>query len=315
MSGIGATEAALAASAVALCAGLTYAAWRDWRTREVSDTLWLVLSLVGAALGLVPFLSAAAESGPLGGRLGLVLWAVVSAFVVEHLVPWDEALAERHPDLPGVIELVLYLVIGAAVFGGAFFYGIGSGGVPLAAIAVYIAIVFARALFEVGLLYGGADAKAIMVAGLLVPLLADPPLAPAGPARALLGVYPFAVTLLMNAALLSLAVPISLAVRNLRRGHFEFPRAFTGYSLPVTELSRRFVWIKDPTFDRESEEAAAETSEDDQKLRERRQAELLAQGVQTVWVTPQLPFVVLLAAGAVTAALFGNLLFDLVQLL
>ncbi len=292
-----------------------YAAWRDWRTREVSDTLWLVLSLLGGALGLVPFLVGPVGSGPLGGHLGLLLWLLVTAFVVEHLVPWDVALAERHPELPGRLELAGYLVVGGAVFGPAFLYGLGPGGTPVSVVAVYLGILFARVLFEVGLIYGGADAKAIMVAGLMVPMLTAAPLAPLGPAHALLGIYPFAVTLLMNAALLSLVVPASLGIRNLRAGTFSFFRGFTGYSLPVSELGRRFVWIKDPTFDKDSEEAAAETSEDDQRLRERRQAELTAQGVRYVWVTPQLPFVVLLAAGAVTAVLFGNLLFDLLQLL
>lgn len=314
MSGVGATEIAAAAAAVLLSAGLVYASWTDWRTREVGDGLWLGLSVAGLLLGLVPFLAVPAPGGPLGGRLGLLLWVALGLFVIEHLVPWDEALGERHPDLPGRLELAAYVGLGIAIIGGAIELGLGPAAVPVPVLAVYLGIVFARVLFEVGLLYGGADAKAIMVASLLVPLWAAAPLTPAGPARDLLGVYPFAVTMLMNAALLSAVVPISLAIRNLRRGDFEFPRGFTGFRLPVAELSRSFVWIKDPTFDRTSEEANAETSEDDQRLRERRQAELTAQGVTSVWVTPQLPFVVLLAGGAIVSLLLGNLVFDVAQL-
>lgn len=315
MSSVGAVELAAAASAALLAAGLVAAAWTDWRTREVRDGLWLGLSVAGLLLGLVPFLAAPVPSGPLGGRLGLLLWVVLGVFVLEHLLPWDEALGERHPELPGRIELAVYVVLGVGVIGGAIELGLGPGGVPVAVLAVYLGIVFARVLFELGLLYGGADAKAIMVASLLVPLWASAPLVPSGPAHALLSVYPFAVTMLMNAALLSVVVPLALALRNLRRGDFEFPRGFTGYRLPVAELGRSFVWIKDPTFDPSSEEAGVETTEDDQRLRERRQAELVAQGATSVWVTPQLPFVVLLAAGAIVALLAGNLLFDVAQLL
>lgn len=309
-----ASSAAGWAAVVVLVGGLLYAAYTDLKTREVTDTLWLVLALVGAVLGLVPLLHPAGGT-PLGGYLPVLLWLVVSALVVEHLVPWDERLAKRNENLPGAIELGGYLSVGAAVVYSGVRFGVGATGLPLAVLSVYLAVVFARGLFEVGLLYGGADAKALMVAGVLAPILAAPPLVPPGAARDLLAFYPFAVTLLMNAALLSIAVPITLAVRNLRAGDFSFPRGFTGYRLAVSELSRRFVWIKDPILERDSEEALAVTSEDDQRLRERRQAELTAQGVTAVWVTPQLPFVVLLTAGAILGAVAGNLLFDLLQLL
>lgn len=315
MTGFGASEAVAAAAVAALWVGFGYAAWSDWRTREVSDRVWIYLGVAGLLLGVLPFLLFPAADALAAGRAGLLLWLVVGALVLEHLVPWDVALARRHPGWPGLLELALYVGVGAAVIGTGIEYGFGASGVPFVVLAVYASVVFARVLFEVRLLYGGADAKALMVAGLVVPLYPNPWFAPPGASGLLLALYPFAVTLLMNAAVASAVIPIALAVRNLRRGDFEFPRGFVAYRLDVRELPERFVWLKDPTLDPDGAEEDVETAEEDRRWRERQRDELFRQGVSRVWVTPQLPFVIFLAIGAVTAILVGNVVFDLAALL
>jgi len=40
-------------------------------------------------------------------------------------------------------------------------------------------------------------------------------------------------------------------------------------------------------------------------------AELNSRGIERVWVTPQIPFLVIMAVGVVGALLAGNVLFDL----
>jgi hypothetical protein len=286
--------------AVAL-AGLGYAAWSDWRTREVSDHLWELMAAAGAVIGFL----AVGTSGPLAAAL----WIVVSLFVVQHLVPWDAPLEKAGTWLPGIVEVGMYVGTFAVLLVAFLSSGLGPAGLPVPVVAVFASVLLARLMFEIGLLYGGADAKALMVVALLVPLDLTPLLPLPGTATTVLALYPFALNLVMNAALLSLAVPIGIAVHNLQRGDFEFPRGFVGYRIPVAELPHRFVWLKDPTFRRESEEA--ETSEEDRQVRERQATELAAAGAREVWVTPQLPFVVLLAGGALVAVVAGNLLFDL----
>lgn len=290
-----------------LWAGFAYAAWTDWRTREVGDGVWLVMMVGGVLVGLARVLPNA------GADVSWVAldWVLVSALALEHLLPWDVPLAKRWEWLPGAIELVAYGVVGAAVVGTILEVGVGAG--ELIALAAYLGIVLARTLFELRLLYGGADAKALMAAGLLLPLWASPwvPLPPS--AVSILNAYPFALTLLMNGALLSAAIPLGLAALNLRRGEFEFPRGFTGFRIPVETLPDRYVWVRDPTFHREDDDV--ESSEDDRKLRLRQRDELRAKGVRRIWVTPQLPFVILLALGAVTGVVFGNLVFDLLAIL
>jgi prepilin signal peptidase PulO-like enzyme (type II secretory pathway) len=281
-----------------LVVGFLVAAVVDWRTREVDDRIWLAVALLGGALQAVVL-------SP-DGVVAVVVWVVVVAFVVQHLLPWDDTLVETHASLPGAIELSAYVGVGALLAVVGWRYGVGGSGLPVAAIAAYATVLIARALFEANLLYGGADAKAIMVAGAVVPFDTAVVFAPHA-AIGILAFYPFAVTVLMNGAVAAIAIPLVLFAQNARRGHWNGVRTFTGYPLAVDQLPNRFVWVTDPTFRRDDD---VETADDDRKLRERIRDELKAKGIAAVWVTPQIPFVVLLAVGAVLGVLFGNVLAD-----
>jgi archaeal preflagellin peptidase FlaK len=287
-----------------LLAGFAYAAVTDLRVREVSDHLWQLLGVVGLVVGAI-----AIEPT---GLVPLLLWLLVAAFTLQHVFPWDDRLGDRGASVAGGLEILAYVGTLAVVAVVGARYGVGPAGLPLVVVAVLASVLLARALFELGALFGGADAKAVMIAALVVPLLPDPWLPIPPTATHLLAFLPFAMNLLTNAALFSLAVPIAVAVRNLRRGEFEMGRGFTGYSLPVSELPQRFVWIDDPAWKRSREDDDAETTAEDERRRTEAARELAARGIRRVWVTPQIPFVVLLALGALAATLAGNLLLDLI---
>ncbi|HYA54162.1 MAG TPA: hypothetical protein VEG42_00990, partial [Thermoplasmata archaeon] len=157
---------ALVAGAVVLVGGFAYAAVADYRDREVTDRLWQLLGLVGFVLGFVAVAP--------GGVLPSVLWALVGLFVLQHLFAWDTRLGpsvERYADL---IEITLYVVVGAVVGIALAHVGLGTQGVPVPVVAVFVSVLFARGLFEAGILFGGADAKALMIAGFLVPMFPNP---------------------------------------------------------------------------------------------------------------------------------------------
>jgi preflagellin peptidase FlaK len=305
---VGLEDGLLDVGVALLLAGFAYAAAADLKDREVSDRLWQVLGVAGLVLG-------AFATAP-GGALPLGLWLAVAALTLEHMFAWDERLGGRVDRYADGIELAAYVAVIALVVVAAVRVGIGPSGVPLTVIAVLATVVLARVLFEAGVLYGGADAKALMIAGLLVPLFPNPWLGAPSTPISVTAVLPFSVDLLMNAALVSVLIPLALAVRNAGRGEFRFPRGFTGYSLPVSELPRRFVWVRDPAAGAsEEDEEQVETSEEDRQRRVRIAAELSARGISRVWVTPQLPFLVLMAVGALTALLAGNLVIDILRLL
>ncbi len=292
-------------SAGLLLVGLGVAAFQDVRVREVPDALWVVMALAGTVLGglaLAP-----------GGWVPLLLWVLTAGFVLEHLLPWDSAF--EGSGAADWVELGVYAVVLAVVGLAVVRLGLGPSTVPVPVVAVVVSVLFARGLFEAGVLYGGADAKAVMVAGLMVPVFAAPLLPVPAAVQPVTSVLPFPVDLLLDAALLSVTVPVALAVLNASRREFRFRDGFTTYTIPVGELPRRWVWVRDPSYpvDR-AEEETIETSEEDRRWRERVASELTARGVGRVRVGPQLPFVVFLFAGAVLAVAFGNLILDLLVL-
>jgi archaeal preflagellin peptidase FlaK len=296
----------VAAEVGVLVVGLGYASVADLRVREVTDRLWQLLGAIGLVLGL------ALVAGD--GTVAVVSWVVVGVFTLEHVFAWDDLLGDRWQDAADFIEAAVYAAVIIVLAVLIVHFGINGPGVPWAVIAVLATVLFARGLFEAGVLYGGADAKALMIAGLLVPTFSTV-LAPlSGSFNLVLETLPFSVNLLMNAALLSLAIPIVIGARNVARREFRFPSGFTGYMLPVAEIPHRFVWLEDPLAAGGRSRDELETSEDDQKERERIATELAARGVRRIWVTPQIPFLVLLFAGTVAALLAGNLVLDLIAL-
>ncbi|MGI0129974.1 MAG: A24 family peptidase C-terminal domain-containing protein [Thermoplasmata archaeon] len=296
-------EGVLIVQLTLLLGGFGYAAVADLRTREVTDRLWQVLGILGVGLGAITVGA--------GGTVPLVTWLVVGGLTLQHLFPWDDALGPRYDRFADAIEGVSYLGVIAFIAVVALRIGIGPAVLPLSVLALLLTVLFARGLFELGVLYGGADAKALMIAGVLVPIFATPVLAQTPSVAALLVVFPYPIDLLVNAALISVVIPIAIGVRNAARGEFRFPRGFSGYTIPVRELPDRFVWLKDPMSAEGRTEPPAETSEDDRRERVRAAEELRGKGVGRVWVTPQIPFLVLMAAGAATALLAGNLVLDI----
>jgi preflagellin peptidase FlaK len=293
----------LAVDVLVLLVGFAYAGFADLREREVTDRLWQLMGAVGVTLG-------AAAVAP-GGGLPVILWVIVGLFTLQHLFAWDDLLGGAIARYADPIEGVGYLAVVAFVAIVAWRVGVGPDAVPVPVLALLLTVLFARGLFELGVLYGGADAKALMIAGVLVPVFASPLLPQSAEVATLLTVLPFSINLLMDAALISIVIPIAIAIRNVARGEFRFPRGFSGYMIPVRELPDSFVWLKDPLSAEDGDTPPAETSEEDRQERTRVAQELEAKGVERVWVTPQIPFLVLMAAGSVVALLAGNLVLDL----
>ncbi len=288
-----------------LLAGFAYAAWSDFRDREVPDGLWQVLGVVGFLIGFVVVAP--------GGTVPSLLWTVVGLLVIQHLFAWDVRLGAWGDRYADIVELVAYVAVVALVAVAVARVGVGPNDVPVAVVAVLVTVLFARGLFEAGILFGGADAKALMIVGLLVPMLATPLVPPPAAIAPVTGILPFAVTVLMNTALFSVVVPLLIAVRNVRAKEFHGLSGFVGYTIPVDDLPRKYVWVRDPMFGEAREEVKSiETSEDDRRRRSEVAQDLRARGVRRVWVTPQIPFIVVMAVGVIAGLVAGNVLFDLI---
>ncbi|MEE9198922.1 MAG: A24 family peptidase C-terminal domain-containing protein [Dehalococcoidia bacterium] len=181
------------------------------------------------------------------------------------------------------------------------------------------------ALFRLGLM-GGADAKALMALSVLFPVQPDLvmvgyrfPLLPSPPA------FPFALTILLDGAFLSLTVPLSLLLYNLftlgpgpvRR---EPGAALLGYKLDIEAItSRKHLRLLhhyeegEGDLRRRFSLGGAEIEEGVvaglRGYRRRGQIE------SRVWVSPHLPFLAFITAGFLLAAVVGNPAFPLLSLI
>src|SRR2546426_4703344 len=101
-----------------------------------------------------------------------------------------------------------------------------------------IVVLVYQGFYRLRVLHGGADAKGLMAVALLIPVYPDalPFRVLQADARvdALLRVlFPFSLVIWVDAAILSLAVPVALLIYNAARGDLALPQALLGYRAPL----------------------------------------------------------------------------------
>jgi preflagellin peptidase FlaK len=160
-------------------------------------------------------------------------------------------------------------------------------------------------LYQIDIIKGGADAKALIALSLLFPVypsIGDLPLISI-PNDLFMLIFPFSLLVLFNAAIVSLVVPLGLLIHNLTHGDIRFPAMLLGYKVSLSEAKKRFVWpmervengaLKFVYFPKEEEE--------NEKILD----DLAAVGASRIWVTPKIPFLIFITAGLVISALVGN---------
>lgn len=235
------------------------------------------------------------------------------------------------------------LVIGLVLIGVDFLYGdppvFWLLGAPVVGLFAYI-------LWRLGLIFGGADAKCVISFAVLCPF---PPalVTTANDIYPLLGaISPAAVTMFTNAVLITIAIPVFFLLVNVARGRFHPVAMFLGTRMPLERVAKEPVWVMEwvePHPDAPEVEEGPnlqETHEDPDlspaglpvvdeqevegahvRLRyfptragdyARNLARLQKLGVEEVWVTPKVPFMVPLFLGWIAAWTVGDLLMGLV---
>lgn len=155
------------------------------------------------------------------------------------------------------------------------------------------------AIWRLGL-YGGADAKGLMVMALLLPF----PVVPWTGAFLPIGLPP-ALDSVTNGTLLVLAFPLAMGAYNLARGNLAFPALLLGVPMDLDAAEARHVYpMQAPAPGgglawRYWQRAGGSRAE--------AYAALRAEGVRRVWATPKVPLLTFVAAGWLLALAVGNL--------
>lgn len=279
---------------VAAIAVLGYASVLDLRTRRVSNISWIVLAVLGVLL--VP-LRIIVDDAPIEYMLILVpVLAILSDVFWD--ADGDSAFSRYSSMLKYGVALVATIALGAAWIGEGYFQ-------PLLAVPVVMMVIVLMYILD--LIRGGADAKALISLAILFPVypaVAGFPLISGN--ETLQIIFPFSISVLVNAAILVVFLPLAFLVMNLARRDLKSPQVFVGYRMDIDRIADKHVWLMERIEDDKHIFYARPKSEEDLaeelgKLRE--------QGLTRVWITPKIPFIVPMLAGLVLTALGGNLLF------
>ncbi len=154
-------------------------------------------------------------------------------------------------------------------------------------------------MFQIGVMFGGADAKAIMALAVLVPLFPSLGMVPVWKS-----LMPFSWVVFVNALLLFLAIPSSLLLYNLVKKDISFPQSMLGYKMPLKKAKAAFVWPMEQIVDGKLKLVLRPSDDDLEQVYDG----LKNANVKSVWVTPKIPFMIPLLAGFIVAFIAGDIL-------
>jgi len=159
-------------------------------------------------------------------------------------------------------------------------------------------------LFQLGLIFGGADAKALMALAILVPI---EPTISSFPLWKSFMPYPWVI--FSNSVIIFLFIPISLLIYNLVKRNFGFPYSFVGYRMKITKAKEKFVWPLEKIID--GKRKFMYMPKDFDIKEELNEFEKL--GIEEIWVTPKVPFMIPLLVGFICTFILGDILTHLMN--
>jgi len=186
----------------------------------------------------------------------------------------------------GVLLLIQYFTIGFVdIYQLAF--------IPVIIVIMYI-------FFQLRLIFGGADAKAVMALAILIPLqpvIFNLPLWDKS-------FMPYTWIIFSNALILFLLIPLSLLLYNTSKRNFEFPHILMGYKMKIEEAKKSFVWPLEKIINGKRKISYMPKEFDvENELKE-----FDKQGIKELWVTPKIPFMIPLLASFLVSFIFGDIL-------
>jgi len=166
-------------------------------------------------------------------------------------------------------------------------------------IPVMIGLVYL--LFQLRIIFGGADAKALMAIAILVPI---EPSFIGFPIQK--GAFmPFSWTIFQNSLIIFLFIPLSLFIFNIFKRNLRFPNAFLGYVMDIETARKKFVWPLEKFVDGKVKFSYMPKEFDANKEYDK----FVKEGIKDIWVTPKVPFMIPLLIGFIVSFIFGDILF------
>jgi preflagellin peptidase FlaK len=172
-------------------------------------------------------------------------------------------------------------------------------------IPIMIGLVYT--FFQMRLIFGGADAKALMAIAILTPLEPSINQFPLWSGSFM----PFSWSIFSNSIIIFLFIPISLLIINITKRDIQFPFVFLGYKMDIKTARNKFVWPLERLVEGKRKFVYMPNSfevDEEYDLFEKN-------GISKVWVTPKIPFMIPLFIGFIAAFIIGDILFFLINLI
>ena len=258
----------------------------DWRSREVPDIHWWILGIAGISLTAVSLQTEL--------RTGYILMIIGSLMILIFIL--------LDVDMSVPVSLI-YCAAMAVLFVYPAAIAFDDPGVRRLLVIPVCFMIF-YALFTVGVLRGGADAKCLMVLAMMFqtyPVSGDLPLI-ALPSYDIQLLFPFPIAILFHAALFSFAWLFWTVIRKIYRREDPVEMySLSWYRMSIDEARRSHVW---PKQDAVNGMIVNVRGIPDEGAFDR----LEAAGAKDVWVTPIIPFMVPIAVAIVFVIFVGSLL-------
>lgn len=297
-----------------------YASHSDWKTRRVKDVVWIALGTISLILLMIELIIRTRNDVYLLLNLSLLF---PTGFIFYDIFLDPKRMQRRALTILRVALYILsfflvsfYIIshIGTAVGSG---YGKEINYFQLNPVALPLIMILAMIiLFEIFYMFdvikGGADAKAAICLAILFPWY--PQLADSLPlitpdVESVLAFFPFALSVLFVAALLSLFIPLYFLFKNISAGNKISVKSLIGFSLPIHEVEKQFVWLIEWVEDGKLKFNARKPRSSETLKADL--AALQALGLKEVWVTFKIPFIIPMTIAVVFVSIIGNPLFAL----
>jgi preflagellin peptidase FlaK len=285
---------------------LSYASVEDLRTRQVDDKVWILLGSFGLIALILEFLII-----PNHYSYYLIFIFIAILFFSFFLELADKTSIKELKVKKSfwmlawciALAILAYLIYKHCIL---TFDIVFLSLLTIPAIQIFIYV-----LYSSRLLYGGADAKALICITLLTPFYHSltKPLLDYFSMRLL---WPYPLVVLTNSIIITLILPLCFLVYNLVRRDFKFPLAFLGYKIAIEDAERKFVWPlevarNDKIVKIYFPKRAENTSKELEALRKL--------GAKKVWVTPKIPFIIPLLAGFISSYFIGDIMYNIVKII
>ena len=282
---------------------LAYASYKDVKTRRVKNKVWIVLGVIGIII--------------LESQLIYEKWDIIYHFT---LIPifflfstaFIEPTKKSNFKEGEINNLLYYLLCLISIIIVVFqIYKLDTYGEYLKLLVIPSIILISYAFYYSHLLFGGADAKAMMTVALLVPF--NPEIWKFPFWDVIINEteinFPAPYVILTNSVIIFIVIPLGFFIYNLLKRDIESPfvHCFLGYKMDIKKAKEKFIWPMEKVENNEVvlillPKKKMDINAEIEKLEKH--------GLKRIWITPKTPFMVALFFGYIACFIFGDLMLN-----